>query len=173
MHSVDSVIHVFTHSQGPVSGYTSITVHVCVTCSVAVLFCGLVLFPRGLSSFTEPWQRMEAGRGVRCIKKPLPSSDLSPLPRAHTHSHTQTCLPHHLTIPRCGSTLHSIKSRDIEMHVHSHARRHTHSYTIKHTHSIIRWLPWRKSEGTRRRSAQQWWFCILMEPLLSYSPLSW
>lgn len=68
MHSIDSVIHVFTHSRGLVGGYASrphlcVYMCVCVTCGVALLCCGLVLFPRGLSSFTEPWQKMEAGRG--------------------------------------------------------------------------------------------------------------
>lgn len=33
---------------------------VCVTCGTVLLCCRLVLFPRGLSSFTEPWQKMEA-----------------------------------------------------------------------------------------------------------------
>lgn len=49
MHSEDSVIHVFTHSRGLVS------VCVCVCdprCSPVTV--RLVLFPRGLSSFTEP-----------------------------------------------------------------------------------------------------------------------
>ena len=62
MHSVVAVIHVFTHPQGLVSGNASgpvcvclcVCVFVCVTRGVALLCCGLVLFPRGLSSFTEP-----------------------------------------------------------------------------------------------------------------------
>lgn len=63
MHSIHSVIHVFTHSQGLVSDCASglrVCVRaptftcVCVTCGVVLLCCGLVPFPRGLSSFTEP-----------------------------------------------------------------------------------------------------------------------
>lgn len=149
MHSIDSVIHVFTHSQGLVSGYAStscvcnficVCVRVCVTCSIALLGCGLVLFPRGLSSFTEPWQKMEAGRGVRCIKKPLPCSDLSPLPHMYTHTctithtHTQTRLPtpRHLTIPCRGSTtLYQTQTYSVD--AHTPTQMDTHSHTIKRT----------------------------------------
>lgn len=118
---------------------------------------------------------MEAGRGVRCIKKPLPSSDLSPLPHTltdtHVHTNTQTPLvsptPSHHSSPQLKSTLYQTHG-----HIDAWARTitcteskgHTFAHHQTHTHSIIRWLPWRKSEGARRRTAPQWWFCILMVP---------
>lgn len=110
-----SCIHSFT-SPSRWLGVGLLCAFMCVTHGVVLRCCGLVLFPRGLSSFTESWQKMEAGRGVRCIKKPLPCSDLSPLPHTlthtHTNTHTYTCQP--LAISHyCSSTLHSIKHRHI------------------------------------------------------------
>lgn len=143
MHSVDSVIHVFTHSQGPsvatrlaLCVCACLCMYVCVTCGTALLFCGLVLFPRGLSSFTEPWQRMEAGRGVRCIKKPLPSSDLSPLPRTHTYTHTQkpAYQPHTISPFFAAAQLYTLSKTETYrcMRVCSRTHTYTHSHTIKH-----------------------------------------
>lgn len=111
----------------------------CVTRGVVLLCCGLVLSPRGLSSFTEPWQKMEAGRGVCCIKKPLPCSDLSPLP--HTLTRTQTHTPIHLTTPRhltllqLDSTLYQTQTYSIDTHARMHTHMHTPTHTEPHTPS--------------------------------------
>lgn len=124
---------------------------------------------------------MEAGRGVRCIKKPLPSSDLSPLPHTltdtHVHTNTQTPLasptPSHHSSSQLKSTLYQTHGH-IDAWAHTitctESKGHTFAHHQTHTHSIIRWLPWRKSEGARRRTAPQWWFCILMVPPPFFRP---
>lgn len=137
MHSVDSVIHVFTHSQGPVGGYAC----VCEICCRVGLCCGLVLFPRGLSSFTEPWQRMEAGRGVRCIKKPLPCSDLSPLPHIHGETHAQTHTqihayqPHGISPVLAAAQLFILSSTQA-FWIHAHSQSHRHICTPSNIYSF-------------------------------------
>lgn len=54
------------------------------------------------------------------------------------------------------------------MYTHTPLLTHAHSLTghQTHTRSIIRWLPWRGSEGARCCTTPPWWFCILMVPLL-------
>lgn len=54
-----SCIHSFTRPSRwlcvrPLCVCVCVCLCVCVTCGIALLCCGLVLFPRGLSSFTEP-----------------------------------------------------------------------------------------------------------------------
>lgn len=148
----------------------------CVTRGVVLLCCGLVLSPRGLSSFTEPWQKMEAGRGVCCIKKPLPCSDLSPLP--HTLTRTQTHTPIHLTTPRhltllqLDSTLYQTQTYSIDtharMHTHTHTPTHTEPHTPSNTHLFHHKMAAseKECEGARCCTMPPWWFCILMVFLL-------
>lgn len=68
-YSVDSVIHVFTHSQGPVSGFAFVTVCVCVcvrmcvcvreTWGIALLWCMASAVPQGALIFY--WALTEDG----------------------------------------------------------------------------------------------------------------
>lgn len=131
-----SCIHSFTRPSQWLC-VISACVWVCVTCGVALLCCRLVQFPRGLSSFTEPWQKMEAGRGVRCIKKPLPSSDLSPLP--HTHAHTPACQAHAISPVLAAAGVYTLSNTQ------TYGCAHTFTHHQTQTRSIIRWLPQKES----------------------------
>lgn len=121
-----------------------VPVSVCVWPAVQPCYAaGLCRSLGGSHLLLSPDRRWRLGE-VRCIKKPLPSSDLSPSSHIRAHSRTHTSLPANPapsrhSSPQPDSTLYQTRGREdawARANVRTHWAKRTHVHTPSSTYSF-------------------------------------